>query len=176
MSIRLCSSAPLLSSHTQQQEFQKCPRPTSSSQWKCLICFRWTENSFITKKTPRDTWNGNLFIRSSLKQSSSGFNRLETEGSETSKAVFHFLWATWQNHPESPFSWDKFWCSVPTAPSLLQHSKCLPPLWSLAPPNSQWFLLPQGWNSDPKNHCLNGNAERTESKKPTWKGLAWKGT
>lgn len=32
-----------------------------------------------------------------------GLNRLETEDSETSKAVFHFLAATWQDYPAKSF-------------------------------------------------------------------------
>lgn len=69
-----------------------------------------------------------------------GLNRLEAEDSETSKAVFHFLRATWQDYPAKSFF--PRTNSAAQCPQLLHccsAGKGSPPHSSLAPPNSQWF-------------------------------------
>lgn len=93
--------------------------------------------------------------------------------SELFETILQWVWIVWKQknlrHPklfsiscepqdriilESPFcSGTNSGARCPQLLHCCRAGKAPPPHSSLAPPNSQWFLLPQGWNSDPKNQC-----------------------
>lgn len=89
-----------------------------------------------------------------------GLNRLETEDSETSKAVFHFLRATWQDYPGKSFFLEQILALSAHSPSLLQRCQRFPTSLTPRSPKFPVVSASTGVEFWPQKFIACGCAER----------------